>query len=173
MCLLTVNQYRCSICCRKLTKQFQNCLTFSISIKWNISHSLHQYFPANTWGRCLTCMRASGRLMEKASLSLMLTSGYWVCWKAFSSACSCDTVKAVRLRRCFCWLPYRASKISSGRKHKQRHHQNITAMRSSPVVQYFLNGGFCQSMTYFYSCTAFEWIKFALLRQMQVWFNLK
>lgn len=60
-----------------------------------------------------TCIRASGRLMEKASLSLMLTSGYCVCWKAFSRACSWDKVKAVRLRRCFCWLPYRASKMSS------------------------------------------------------------
>ncbi|KAF3835329.1 hypothetical protein F7725_027887 [Dissostichus mawsoni] len=66
-------------------------------------------------------MRASGRLMQTASLSLMLTSGYCVCWKAFSRACSCDTVKAVRLRRCFCWFPYRASRISSGwdrEKHK-------------------------------------------------------
>lgn len=80
-------------------------------------------------------MRASGRLIEKASLSLMLTSGYCVCWKAFSSACSCDTVKAVRLRRCFCWLPYRASRMSSDRKHKQCHHQLVQGGILSGVVE--------------------------------------
>ena len=53
----------------------------------------------------LTWIRASGRLMQTASLSLMPTSGYCVCWKAFSRACSWDTVNAVRLRRCFCWFP--------------------------------------------------------------------
>lgn len=86
-------------------------------------------------GRSLTCIRASGRLMEKASLSLMPTSGYCVCWKAFSRACSCDTVKAVRLRRCFCWLPNRASRISSGKRetHNMSSPKYVVSQRITPA----------------------------------------
>lgn len=102
--------------------QKMNPACFYWSFKQNVSHKLtmcsiaFSRFEVKCQAKCfLTCIRASGKLMEKASLSLIPTSGYWVCWKAFSRACSCDTVKAVRLRRCFCWLPYRASRISSGR----------------------------------------------------------
>lgn len=56
--------------------------------------SLARRLENHTW------MRASVRLVDCASSSLVYTSGYWVRAKARSSASSCSAVKVVRDRRC-------------------------------------------------------------------------